>query len=352
MSFMKKEFDNILMVLCFSLAFFMICNISLWSLDDIGLGGTDYTFAETYMINGSPLGDFLDSAADFSKAHGYNCVIIDNYLTVGDSYKMFSCDLFLNGSDLPIKYGINLSEWDNINNAVYLGKDFRGVIREEKDLSMITIHGLDYSVLGFLPQKDLEDKRVFLLWSNMDSYHRNSYLSKLMSQRNTDYYIRFESNSDIDSAIISDFLGKDAVRIKKTNLNSGLYSFQKKMIRIISIILLVFLMIASAMITDLWMERRKRQYLICRVFGYNKGKLFLLIVKEIGLLSILAFFIGWVMEWTYVCIIVGMYLDWMKAFWTMMISFLASVVLQFLVMAIPVLKILHTYPTQGNIDSV
>ena len=350
MSFIKKEFDNILMVLCFSLAFFMICNIFLWSLDDIGLGGTDYAFAETYMISGALSEDFLDSMADFSRAHGFNCVITDNYLTVGDSYNMFPCDIFLNGSDIPSRNGVDLLEWANNNNAVYLGNGFRGFIREEKNLKTIGIHGLDYSVLGFLPQKDLEDKRVYLLWSNMDSYHRNAYLSKLTSQKN--YYAKFESNSDIDSDTILDFLGKDVIRLKKTNSNSDLFSFQKKMIRTISITLLVFLVIASAMITDLWMERRKRQYLVCRVFGYNKGKLFLLIVREIGLLSVMAFFLGWIIEWIYACIIVGMYLDWKKAFWTITISFLASVVLQFMVMVIPVSRILHTYPTQGNIDSI
>lgn len=350
MNYIKKEFDNILMILSFTIMFFMITNLSYWSLDSLGI--REYPYTETFQINGILSEKTIDDLACFCEKQECNALLINNLCMVGESYNMFLCDLYINIHKMPSDYKIDRYTWNKDQNQVYLGRCFSGNKRNNYLTASINIQGMDYTVLGFLPQKDIDDKRIFLYWENMDSSHKENFLENALLQNVYSYCIRIESFQEINTDTFFDYFKHDAILIKVTNAESGFHSFQSKIVKIISIILIAFLINSSALITHLWFDRRKKEYLILRTFGYDKKKLLILIVFELGKIIIFSLGLAWILEVIYIHVFVGIYFDMIKGLWTMILSLLGAMVIQVIILAVPCFQILNTCPTQSNMDTI
>lgn len=114
------------------------------------------------------------------------------------------------------------------------------------------------------------------------------------------------------------------------------------------IILGVFAMLSIIFICTLWVEKRKREYLIYKAFGFDMVRIICMIFTETGRLVLLSFGLAWFFE--LICFLFSGNLQGLRM--PFLFSCLAVVFIHVLTLALPLFKVWLAKPTQSGIDSI
>ena len=128
-------------------------------------------------------------------------------------------------------------------------------------------------------------------------------------------------------------------------------SARKKINVMLSVILLVFSLISCIVISDLWFSRRKKEFLIRKAFGYNMRQIAVLLIKEIGRMSLVSLLVSIPMQMIYsFCKHYGT-TDMITSIIQIFALLIGVLAVDGIVMIRPYLKISKLNPSQNIIDS-
>lgn len=100
------------------------------------------------------------------------------------------------------------------------------------------------------------------------------------------------------------------VELQKTSKN--LTSFEEICIslnKLVIIVMLVFASVNCIVISRLWIEKRKKEYTICKIFGATNKDIMIRLLKSISKLCAISFVVGLIMEEIHFCITGSNYIN-------------------------------------------
>lgn len=355
--FIRNHYDNILMIIGFALTFFMLTNSTRLFLKLASLGETDYPYTLTYRVEDAGLTEAdMNRLLTLFESQGLNCKIDGRYLRIGELFTRMPVSVYLSKETSADEESMEWELWRTTPNSVILGSTIEEFSYSDGDYDKIMLGGMEYSVFAYCKEDEIEDNSIFFCWDNLDTLYREELIEGL-NEKYTPYeeaYIVLESNTPMETAL-NKFLMVMEDRIIPVDTmqdTNYLVSFQTELTGRVTGVLTVFSVVCCVLVTNLWMSRRMREYLIRRVFGYEMKKIVVLIVKESGRVALLSLLLAWVMEAVYLMCRNGYSFDLQREFLSILFSFLGAIVIQGIVLIWPVCQLIRIHPTQGAIDSI
>ncbi len=351
------HYDNILMVIGFALTFFMLTNSTRLLMKLASLGETDYPYALTYRVQDDALTEEdMDRLSLLFEDRELNCRVDGRYLSIGEMFTRMPVTVYLSTEEGTDEYAVDWESWQAAPNSVILGSTMREFTVSDGEDVKILLGGTEYSVFAYRREDEVEDNSIFFCWNNLDALHREAMTDGLNEKYSADEgtYIVLESSTSPEmflNAFLETMEGR-AVPAAADQASNYLVSFQTELAGRVTGVLTVFSAACCTIITDLWISRRMREYLIRRVFGYEMKKIVMLIVKECGKAALLALLLAWGMEIAYLMIGGGHFFGLRREFLGILLSSLGAAVIQGLVLIWPVCRLSRIHPTQSSIDSV
>lgn len=202
------------------------------------------------------------------------------------------------------------------NTTVLLGEAWRKYTYEKEGKQYICLAGVACEVSTFLKDKSVgeHDERIILYYNRIPQKLREK-----LYQFGDSVIFRIESNSDISDVCKrlqqcweKDYgltVEEEECSDETTDTLSVLYLFINK--TFVSV-LLVFVLIHSVMISELWISRKKEELVIRRAFGYSRGSIVWYVLKRLVQFMLAALGIELVLQLLYQLICGGMS---MQFFW-------------------------------------
>lgn len=355
-SYVRRNYDNILMVIGFALTFFLFTNVTRLLFDFISISGDSdgYPYTATYQylperMEAEDIQEIVKALSDKK----LNCKIEGSYFQIGELFDRTQVSVYLVADALPDE---KREGWSQADNSVIIGNTIKAFVDTKDSEAYLAMEGMEYQVFECLQNYTIDDNRIYIYWSNLTPQYQNAIIDalneKLTSYEN--FYLTFQSDTPFDAKLdgFVDIISDRVIRITEYDNSEFLVSFQTKFFTIASVMLTVFAVICSIVISGLWISRRKREYLIRRTFGYDTGHIVRIILKESGSLALLSLALSWLLEAVYMWINEIYMVNLSQAILGILFSFLGSIVIELIVMLYPMIQIVHTRPTQSAIDSI
>lgn len=200
--------------------------------------------------------------------------------------------MFKKNEDLPYE----VDEIYNEDGQIIIGESLKKYLSDDGEKSM-TLSDKPYSVKGVLKNYGMsrQDERMILLYENLSLEQKNNLIAQM-----ADDYFRFNYDSGITLCLgsndvgglentyqsLSDVLNEiDDTEVtlvsKKEYIGEQNYWYQLYH-SIFGNISVLFAVVNGIVVSNLWYQRRRREFLIRRIFGYGKGRIWLLMWKEMG----------------------------------------------------------------------
>lgn len=96
-TFLKKNYDNVLMMVGLSLTFFLLMNAfhAKFKIDEIQQ--SRYAFQKWYLCDGEPNVEDADEISKIFRGYGKNCILKNNSVIIGDTYESVEVFICLSG---------------------------------------------------------------------------------------------------------------------------------------------------------------------------------------------------------------------------------------------------------------
>ena len=163
-----------------------------------------------------------------------------------------------------------------------------------------------------------------------------------------------ESTAPLDGCIkeIKERFGENCLQSGNYQTDNYLKTFENKMMIATVVVLIIFAMICCIMMTDLWMIRRKREYLICIALGFGRWQMLARMSKEFGktVMSAVAVIVVMELSWE---LLNGDFIGNLERYLFEVLGLMVgSILVMGIALVIPFRKIGKILPTQGNIGLV
>lgn len=354
-SYVRRNYDNILMVIGFALTFFLFTNVTRLLSDSMSLNddidGFQYTETYQYLPVSLELEDLQDMMETL-EGSGLNCKIEGGRFQIGTLFDRIEVSVYLMTEAFPQ----DTFAWSEEENSVFIGDSMDVYTYERDGKEYLSMEGMKYPVLDRLESHAMADHRIYLFWHNLSEEYQPGVLAALNDKASSfeSFYITLQGNEPFagkQEAFLS-ALSDRVTRIQEYDSSDYLVSFHTEFCRNASVILAAFAVICCGTIAVLWISRRKREYLIRRTFGYGTFRMIGIIWREISGIALLSLLLSWMLEIAYM-FFNGIYMtDLYRGLAGILISFVGAFFIVGLVMLHPMIQIIRTHPTQGAIDSI
>lgn len=222
-----------------------------------------------------------------------NVSVTSMYVTIKHKQSNINAEIvFKKNEDLPYE----VDEIYNEDGQILIGESLKKYLSDDGEKSM-TLSDKPYSVKGVLKNYGMsrQDERMILLYENLSLEQKNNLIAQM-----ADDYFRFNYDSGITLCLgsndvgglentyqsLSDVLNEiDDTEVtlvsKKEYIGEQNYWYQLYH-SIFGNISVLFAVVNGIVVSNLWYQRRRREFLIRRIFGYGKGRIWLLMWKEMG----------------------------------------------------------------------
>lgn len=355
LSYIRRNYDNILMVIGFALTFFLFTNVmrllsDSMSLDD-DVDGFQYTETYQYLpVSLEP--EDLQNMTEALEGSGLNCKIEGGRFQIGILFDRTEVSVYLVTEAFPQDTFV----WRENENSVLIGDSMDVYTYERDGAEYLSMEGMEYRALDRLESHAMADHRIYLFWQNLSGEYQTDVLAAMNDKFSSfeSFYLTLQGNEPFDGkqeAFLS-VLSDRITRIQEYDSSDYLVSFHTEFCRNASVILAVFAVICCGTIAVLWISRRKREYLIRRTFGYGTFRMIGIIWREISGIALLSLLLSWILEVVYM-LLNGIYIaDLHRGLTGILVSFVGAFLIVGLVVLHPMVQIIRTHPTQGAIDSI
>lgn len=344
----KYGYDG-LMVIGYAIIIFLTIHYLCVSYRLNTLSKPEYPFQKEFMIYGILDNERVEEIQGIVQGRNVNCSIVGKEVRIGKSNQREKASLFLS-ADAMVKDGIiDVNEWNAVPNSVVIGKDYVPFVRKENN-GRILLNELEFKVYKYLDANEVSNNKIFFNWNNMSDDTKESILKSWMNndgdQVNSDHIILQK-----ESLFGGELKKMQSLAEIEVMSNQGTNEYIVKQIewtKYSLIILGVFAMLSIIFICTLWVEKRKREYLIYKAFGFDMVRIICMIFTETGRLVLLSFGLAWFFE--LICFLFSGNLQGLRM--PFLFSCLAVVFIHVLTLALPLFKVWLAKPTQSGIDSI
>lgn len=181
---------------------------------------------------------------------------------------------------------------------IFIGESLEKYLTDDKS---ITLDDESYSVKGILKNYGMggQDERVIMLYESLSPEQKSS-LIKQIEEKYFGFYASIGITICLGSSnagsvensytALSDYLDEidDAavMSVPISNFAGEQNAWYQLSHTVFETVSIVFAVINGIVVSNLWYQRRRREFLIRRIFGYGRGRIWLLIWKEMGKIAL------------------------------------------------------------------
>ncbi|MBE5965301.1 MAG: ABC transporter permease [Lachnospira sp.] len=297
--FLRDVPTSLLIIFSFSLLLFMIYNvISIFALEERLANTTKEKYK--YQVNLETSYITTNGMVDFDNELSKNPL----ELVVGEGNVVFESEsIVLEEIAMPVSGSIVIQYNENFKYelkqgqypivgvvydkpAVIIGKDIYDRIG---NTNVLTVNGIECQIMGVLEKKEdfLLDERIIIFANGLSNYDKK----EIINRESTTSYIVTYSSDVYDYMKIMQELGKklneynftDVIKTDNTNnsVSNEINKFMTQAKRIVTIMVIVFCLINCFVVTNLWIESRKKEISIRKSYGYDTHYIVLMIIADL-----------------------------------------------------------------------
>lgn len=368
--FFKDPVVTILLMVSLTLSFFLVLN-GLQMYQNIEAAATqriEERYAYTYMISYTPPNEYTENGVEESEENieeyipylncqrgnisvkGFNGII-------GEAFEEYPLEILLSSKE-KVKYKMDWGEISEEPYTVVIDRDLEKEAVQKEEGLYISIAGEWYRVTGvFASSPELEeDSHVLLTYGGVDQKLKQT-IYKNFSYIGFPYEIIYETdqqpeetdlllleqwakkwlNSDL---VIEECQEDDTV---SDNVSSSVAELTLSIVKV----LLLFSMVNCIVVTDLWLKRRKKEFIIRKAFGESNMQIMKHLFLELGKFALLSCILVLMLETGYYKLLGESFLDWSKFFRNMLYVLLAVCLIVLAALILPMQKIMRLEPAAG-----
>ncbi len=309
---LRDKSTTILVFLAFTLSFIALWNVSdlITKIENQKQGMSTYRNIRNINIFFGKISELVENgeeeaAKEYSQAvikHLSDCIntfsecnisVTSTYVTIKHKQSNTKTEvIFKKNEDLPYE----IDEIYNENGQILIGESLKEYLSDDEGKRM-NLSDEHYSVKGVLKNYGMsrQDERMILLYENLSPGQKNSLIKQIAED-----YVRFNydigiticlgssdavSLENVYQSFSDDLNGIDNTEVIPVPTKEYIgernywYQFYHSIFGNISVI---FAVVNGIVVSNLWYQRRRREFLIRRIFGYGKGRIWLLMWKEMG----------------------------------------------------------------------
>ena len=371
LDYIRTYYDDLLMMLGFVLTFFLVINcIRLFGeMEMVSKGERSFSneYIAEYTMNEEEIQNIdIEKLISLLQKYQVNVFLENCYVARGDLLEYMPVSVCISSS-LGIEFSLEkgkvlkLMGEDNIDGEILIGKSLEEYVQIKENKEYITLGGQEFLVGGVLNYVGIDDESVYILWEQLNENQKKNLITEIesycLNYNNVNLQIAMQSDTSLDAIyqelsekISANLYGQIQVADEKED-RDVFDSARKKINVMLSVILLVFSLISCIVISDLWFSRRKKEFLIRKAFGYNMRQIAVLLIKEIGRMSLVSLLVSIPMQMIYsFCKHYGT-TDMITSIIQIFALLIGVLAVDGIVMIRPYLKISKLNPSQNIIDS-
>lgn len=225
--------------------------------------------------------------------HDCNVLISNLYFPIKLKRENVLCEVeFKKNQDFPYQ----IKEQVDSHGVILIGESLKQYLFRDNNQSCLCLNNVNYPVSAVLENFGInqQDERVIFLYDRLNRVQRNKLRDQLM-----DYYVQgytdgitltFGSENEIAvKNAYTDFENNFAVaenadcHICHAREQAGELNYWYKLYHsIFSGISICFALLSGIVVSSLWFQKHKKEFIIRLSFGYSKGKIWYLMMIKLG----------------------------------------------------------------------
>ena len=355
--YIRKEYDSLLLLVGMLLLFYLTMNLVRAQYIYQNASTPKYRFSTEYMMDGIWTGEMLDGVSAWFEGRGDNCSIRGLGGKAGNSLEVGEMVVYLSAEAVVKKEKLDLAEWIEKKNAIIIEGELKELTYKNNGETCIRINDEEFIVFGVMNEMDLLGRSSYINWKNLDEDHRRMVLDTLENMQVYgvgSQWIQMERLTKLEGEQ-EEFAERYKEYVHESWNYEGLYDYTRKYLAIkINVFYFGMLILgwgSLSFIVDLWIQRRKREFLIRRILGYGYFRLVGTAIKEAGTITLIAFGGALIAEFIKIGYAAVISLLWHQVILALLYAFLIAAAMEILLVGSQISAILRISPTQGNIES-
>lgn len=354
--FFSREYDSVLLFVGIFLLLYLGMNLVRSRILMENLMKPEYFYQEEYMTDSVWTEDELDHAADLFAGYGDNFVLRGVCGAVGYTNDLQELQLYLSAEALVKKKKLDGVKWNETPNSVLIEGRLKPRSYLRNGERWIIISGMEFRVCEIIDEDEILAQTVLLNWTNMDEEHRKRYLERMhytVDELRDGIVVRLQSIVKFqEEAKLFETEYKESLREVKNFGDYQKWRRQEIFEKMLKFYFFMELMGAFCVyyLTELWISRRKREYLIRRMLGSSMLRLLGKAITDAGIATALAFALAVLVERLQLELHIAGKLEVREVLWTTTYALLITLGIEFMMLGIHILRLINVYPTQGNIE--
>lgn len=356
--YIHKEYDSVLLLMGLMMLCYLSMNLVRAQYVYKNASTPKYRFSMEYVMDGIWAGEMLDEVSAWFEGRGDNCSIRGLGGKAGNSLDGGEMVIYLSAEAIAQKEKLDLAQWNEKKNALLIEGQLKNMTYKKNGETCILINDMEFVVYDVINEMELLGRSCYVNWKNLDEEHRRMVLKSLEDR----YIDGVESSQTIQVERLTRFEGEQeefAERYQEhmhTRLNyEGPFDFARKYLAIklnaFYLGMLILGLSSLYYIVVLWIQRRKREFLIRRILGFGYFRLVGTAIREAGTVTLLAFGGALLAELVKIGYGTLKSLLWHQLIPALIYSLLITLAMEILLVGSQILFILRICPTQGNIES-
>ena len=373
----RDKSSGILMFVVFFLTFFVLWNVAdlISRVENQKQGNRKYKNSITVNLCFNEFEDLLGSEGRQEEARQYIKTQLENlchemqqirecnvsftnlYFQVKSKRETVFTEVVLQ-ENLALPY--KTEEELNPSGAVFLGESLEEFMFSQDKKKYICLNDENYLVRAELKNYGMskQDERIVIRFHELSDSQKKSLFDQL-----AEYYFRYGT-----IGVVISFGGdsKEAVTAAYTKLEEYLATIEKLDISFVperipvgelnywyklyhslfGVISIIFAVLNGIVVSDLWVQRHKKEYMIRLTFGYTKKRIWMLLWNELGKISVFSLLCSTVF-WMLCLVIKGSEISGSMLFIQCMVMLFGSIMIVFLTTIPPLRKIMSMDPAEG-----
>lgn len=339
-----RNYDNIMLFIGFTVTFCLMIRVFSIAYDFNDLSEKKAVHSYTYRYVGEKLKpDDLDWLEGLARQYE----VIANVEGCG-----------LKAGDLRARNPVTLCLYSGegsmgVPNSVIVGKSLKPLVSGKGTL---LLENQEFIVPSFLKNDLIDDNSIRVFWGNLSDDYK-SFLCSCINERdiaNENCYFYLEGPSSLEGCkdeIVGRF-GEDCLPGGNPLEDNYLKTFENKMMIATLVVLLMFAVVCVVSMADLWILRRRREYLICIALGFGRRQMLARMFGEMGRTASGAFLLTVFLEVVREALNGSLFENGGRFLFGMIGLAAGTLFVVGTALLIPYRKIDKTLPTQGNMDTV
>ena len=365
--FFKDPVVTILLIISLALSFFLVLNgLQMYQrVEAVISQQKDEQYAHTYMMSYTAPDEYEENEVEnnieeyipYIECKSGNISVEGIGGTVGDGFDGYLLEILLTANE-SVKYKMDWGEISNEPYTVVIDRDIEKEAVKKEDGLYITIEGEWYKVTGVFASSSGygSENHILLTYGGVgEKLKENIY--KNFSSIGVSYNIIYKTDHEVDDEDLflleqwgNKWLDPELIieeHVEDNTVSDMLMSSVEGNTLIFLEMLVLIAVINCILVADLWIKRRKKEFVIRKAFGENNLQIMKHLVLELGKLAFISCIFVLVLETAYYGLMGESFLDWNKFIWNMLSMLAAVCIVVIVTLILPMYKIMKLEPAKG-----